>query len=48
LLSVAIIVMYCTSPLGENDIFISCYMSDWLPKLRKMLTYISGLPLGFN
>jgi len=28
LLSIVFIVMYCISPLGENDIFITCYMSD--------------------
>jgi len=22
------IIMYCTSPLGENDIFITCYNCD--------------------
>jgi len=29
LLSIAFIVVYLTSPLLDNDIFITCYIYDW-------------------
>jgi len=29
LLLILLISVYCTSRLGENDIVITCYMSDW-------------------